>query len=391
MSKSKGNVVYPEPIVDALNSFGAPGNDALRYYLLREAPFGQDTSFTYDALIQRYNSDLANGLGNLASRTVAMIHRYFDGAVPTNSSQSGAWRGISLRADFNAAALELRRCFENFDFSNGLDSAWRVISQTNRYLVDTEPWAKAEDPSQRQAVADSLYTAAETLRFVAALLHPILPASTQELWAQLGQPGKVQDQSLEELMWGSLKPGTKVGKPEPIFPRLDKEKTLAKLHELAEADYERDKPKEALKPVETESAKPSEPLTPNPESRPPAPTPDSLLPTPGVTKISIEDFAKVEMRVGEVLSAEPIPSAIKLLKLQLDIGTEVRQVCAGIAEYYAPEQLVGMKVILVTNLQPRKLRGVESDGMVLAASVGEHGKPILATFKEDVPKGARLK
>ncbi len=175
-------------------------------------------------------------------------------------------------------------------------------------------------------------------------------------------------------------PGTNVGKPEPIFPRLDKGATLAKLHELADADRERDKPKEASKPVESQP-----PQTPAPGSPAPAAAP---LPT---AKISIDDFAKVELRVGEVLSAEPVAGAQRLLKLMVDIGSEVRQVVAGIAEHYTPEQLVGMKVVLVANLQPRKLRGVESNGMILAASVGEEGKPVLCTFKEEVPKGARLK
>jgi len=406
MSKSKGNVVYPEPIVDALASFGAPGNDALRYYLLREAPFGQDTSFSYDGLIQRFNSDLANDLGNLASRTIAMIHRYFSGSVPEESPQAGVWRDLSLRADFNAAALTFRRCFDNYDFSSALDSVWRIVSQSNRYLVDTQPWAKAEDPLQRQAVADSLYTAAETLRFVAVLLHPVLPTSARKLWTQLGQPGDVQDQSLEELKWGELKPGTKVGKPEPIFPRLDKAATLAKLDEFAEADRNRDKPKEKSKPVESENSKPlevaPESRTPSPESRVPSPapatpSPESRVPSPAAAsaaepaRISIEDFAKVEMRTGEIKAAERVPGATKLLKLQVDIGSEIRQVVAGIAEYYEPEKLIGMKVVVVTNLQPRKLRGVESNGMIVAASIGESGRPVLVTFKEDVPNGARLK
>jgi methionyl-tRNA synthetase len=215
----------------------------------------------------------------------------------------------------------------------------------------------------------------------------------------------VKNQRIDELKWGGLKPGTQVGKAEPTFPRLDKAKTLAKLHELAEADYDRDKPKEALKPVESEIPKAPEPpsstgVPPVPEDTakmavPLAPgtsppTPDSQLPTPA-PKISIEDFAKVEMRVGEIIAAEPIPKANKLLKIQVDIGTEVRQVCAGIAEHYKPEDLVGMKVVVVTNLEPRKLRGVESNGMIVAASVGEGGKPVLVTFKEEVPKGARLK
>jgi methionyl-tRNA synthetase len=199
------------------------------------------------------------------------------------------------------------------------------------------------------------------------------------------------------LTWGGLKPGTKVGNAEPIFPRLDKAVTLAKLDELAEADRNRDKPKEKSKPVESENVKPTdaasksapESPTPSPESR--IPSLESPAPAAEAPKITIDDFAKVEMRTGEIKTAEPIPGANKLLKLTVDIGSEVRQVCAGIAEFYAPEKLIGMKVVVVTNLQPRKLRGVESNGMIVAASIGEEGRPVLVTFGEDVPNGVRLK
>ncbi|MGD0922396.1 MAG: methionine--tRNA ligase [Terriglobia bacterium] len=405
MSKSKGNVVYPEPIVDALDSFGAPGNDALRYYLLREAPFGQDMSFSYEGLIQRYNSDLANDLGNLANRTITMVHQYFRGEVPEppkpiDSDQTSPTRayvdaGFNLPVGNEAGDTinKFRRCFENYDFSRGVDEVWKFVAKLNRYLVLTQPWVLAGDPSKREQLGEVLYNAAESLRIVAVLAHPILPLATEKLWRQLGQQSKLEEQRLHRLAWGvpgdptSLKAGTRLGKPEPIFPRLDKEKTLAKLHELAEADLERDKPKEALKPVQTESGKPPEAAPSAGESR--TPSPESRVPSP--EKISIEDFAKVDMRVGEVVSAEAVPGAKKLTKLMVDIGTEVRQVVAGIAEYYTPEQLVGMKVVLVTNLQPRKLRGVESNGMIVAATVGEEGRPVLVTFKEDVPNGARLK
>jgi methionyl-tRNA synthetase len=198
----------------------------------------------------------------------------------------------------------------------------------------------------------------------------------------------LEDQRLDALAWGGLKPGTRLALPEIIFPRLDKEATLARLHELAEADLELDRPKEAITAVPTESGKTPEAAAPS-ASEPRTPSPESRVPSP--EKISIEDFAKVEMRVGEIVSAEPVAGAKKLTKLRVDIGTEVRQVVAGIAEYYTPEQLVGMKVVLVTNLQPRKLRGVESNGMIVAATVGAEERPVLVTFKEDVPNGARLK
>jgi methionyl-tRNA synthetase len=413
MSKSKGNVVYPELIVDALDSFGAPGNDALRYYLLREAPFGQDMSFSYEGLIQRYNSDLANDLGNLANRTLTMLKNDYAGEVPSPIPGSGVYSALAQGLDLMSqeeqivglateAKSKFQAAFENNDFSRALDAVWSFISKINKYLVEEQPWSKIRkldhgagqfvtvQPEHLQTV---LYTATAALRFLAVLLYPVIPHACEKLWRQLGQQGAVEDQNLSSLRFKDLMPGTKVGKPEPIFPRLDKEKTLARLHELAAADLERDKPKEALKSVQTETGKAPEaaptpePRTPSPESR--TPSPQSLAPSPA--QISIEDFAKVDMRVGEILSAEPVPGAKKLTKLMVDIGTEVRQVVAGIAEYYTPEQLVGMKVVLVTNLQPRKLRGVESNGMIVAATVGEEGRPVLVTFKEDVPNGARLK
>jgi methionyl-tRNA synthetase len=396
MSKSKGNVVYPEPIVDALDSFGAPGNDALRYYLLREAPFGQDMSFSYEGLIQRFNSDLANDLGNLAARTISMINQYFHGGVPSSdegllsdpplgtirAKQSGAW---DTRNEFSES-------FSKYDLSRGLEVVWRFIKGINGFLVTMAPWSLAQSKSDEKMpwLKSTLYTAAEGVRFCTVLLYPVIPTSAQRIWKQLGCEeylGKLETQRLDQLKWGQLRPGTKVGKAEPIFPRLDKAATLTRLHELAEADLERDRPKEATTAVPTESGKTPEPRTPSPESRTPSPEP--RIPSP--EKISIEDFAKVEMRVGEIVSAEPVAGAKKLTKLRVDIGTEVRQVVAGIAEYYPPEQLVGMKVVLVTNLQPRKLRGVESNGMIVAATVGEEGRPVLVTFKEDVPNGARLK
>jgi methionyl-tRNA synthetase len=429
MSKSKGNVVYPEPIVDALDSFGAPGNDALRYYLLREAPFGQDTSFSYEGLIQRYNSDLANDLGNLVNRTITMIQRYSNGRVPQPPSQLSVRRD-TLKHSVEADVQDYVSLFNHFNLSRALERAWSIVNEVNGYIVHEEPWAKFKIVSQpagptlvvadagadangnfrprvgteeeRDALNAALYTAADVLRIVAVLLHPVLPESTVRLWSQLGCDGALEAMQVDMVGWGQLKPGTRVGKPEPIFPRLDKAATLAKLDELAEADSERDKPKEATpqppapspqspvgyKPKEVsihvESEKKPE-AVPSPQSPTPAPQPLAF----GV--ISIEDFAKVDMRVGEVKAAEPVPGATKLLKLMVDIGTEVRQLVAGIAEYYQPENLVGMKVVVVTNLPPRKLRGVESNGMIVAATVGEHGRPVLVTFKEDVENGARLR
>jgi methionyl-tRNA synthetase len=423
MSKSKGNVVYPEPIVDALDSFGAPGNDALRYYLLREAPFGQDMSFSYEGLIQRYNSDLANGLGNLANRTITMLNRYFQGAIPTLRVGMDVLRaafqgdahalglvesypflrssGTTEIVDWSDRALGAVNRFGEYEFFDPLALVWLFIGEVNKYLAGNAPWALAERDFQgnRDQIATILCAAAEALRLLALMLAPIMPRSSQCLWSQLGYEGEIKDQRIDQLRWGELRPGMKVGKPEGIFPRLDKGATLARLDEFAEADRNRDKPKEALKSVETEKA-PEAPTapdsrTPSPESPIPSPQPPvpSTAPVPAAEspRISIEDFAKVEMRTGEIKTAERVPGATKLLKLQVDIGSEIRQVVAGIAEYYEPEKLIGMKVVVVTNLQPRKLRGVESNGMIVAASIGDSGRPVLVTFNEDVPNGARLK
>ncbi len=398
MSKSKGNVVYPEPIVDALDSFGAPGNDALRYYLLREAPFGQDTSFSYDGLIQRYNSDLANGLGNLASRTINMLYQFCEGIVPEASSAT------QDRANRGATAI-IRDClsaFDRCDFSAALSEIWTYISLANKLIVEKKPWelAKSASPSDHETLRNTLYEVVQHLHTLCVILYPVMPATATKLWGQLGQSGEIQNEPVSDSDGNPVvqlvSPHTKVGKPEPIFPRLDKTIALAKLEETAEADRNRDKPKEALKSVENEKAPEATPAPESSAASPQHPAPSAQSPTPSPqppvpTHISIDDFAKVEMRTGEIKTAEPIPGAKKLLKLTVDIGTEVRQVCAGIAEFYAPEKLVGMKVVVVTNLQPRKLRGVESNGMIVAASIGEQGRPVLATFGEDVPNGARLR
>lgn len=425
MSKSKGNVVYPEPIIDAFESFGAPGNDALRYYLLREAPFGQDTSFSYEALIQRYNSDLANDLGNLANRTITMLNKYFGGLVPaqpvnltTAEEQLKEDFFGSVRRDEEGGSIErlslifnYRHHFDRFEISLAVVLVGVLISRLNKYLVEQSPWKTAEfaTTESHSNLARVLYTATDLLAATAVLLYPIVPAATRRLWKQLGGGGSIENQKFSDLKWGRLKPGTRVGKPEPIFPRLDKAKTLAKLEELAELDRERTQPKGAQVSVPSEQqpaasqADSSSPPAPQNDSQPAAVSepsaighrqssilsPESRAPSP--EKITIDDFAKIDLRAGTILAAESIPGAKKLLKLQVDIGTETRQVCAGIAEFYRPEELVGMKIVLVANLEPRKLRGIESNGMVVAASIGPEGKPVLATFKEDVPNGAKLK
>jgi methionyl-tRNA synthetase len=357
MSKSRGNVLHPGPIADVV------GIDALRYFLLREVTFGQDGSFAHDALIQRYNADLANGLGNLASRTLTMIHQYRGGIVPDSPG----------RGDIAGAAREttsdVLEAFDDFNFSKGLERIWTLISVIDKFIVDMAPWKLAKEPDapKQQLLDETLYTAAEALRIICASIYPVMPESARKIWSQLGMPAPIESITVADLHWGHLKAGQKVGTVSGVFPRLDS-KAIDKMVELETKETER---LAAL-------------FKPDKAHAPAATPPDS-------GKISIDDFAKIDLRVGQVVSAERVKGADKLLHLKVDIGeAEPRTLMAGIAEAYPPEQLVGRKVVIVANLQPRKLRGVESNGMIVAASV-EGGKPVLAGFLEDIPVGARLK
>jgi methionyl-tRNA synthetase len=370
MSKSRGNIVRAETILEVM------GQDALRYFLLREVVFGQDGSFSFDALVQRYNADLANGLGNLASRTLAMITRYFRGEVPYPSA--GAARRPADGAIAETAGKVIAECnvlFDQYQFSRALEIAWSLVAAVDKYIVENEPWVLGEkqDEESRARLATVLYTSAEALRIVTATAHPVIPEATAKIWSQLGL-GDIKTFRLADLKWGQLELGTKLGAVAPVFPRADKSaiERMQKMEEQGRAP--------AAVPVASEAQTPAKPPAA-------APKPAPMIPE---GKIGIDDFMKVEMRVGQVKVAEKVRGADKLLRLEVDLGNEVRQVVAGIAEAYAPELLVGRKVAIVTNLAPRKLRGLESNGMILAASV-EGGKPVLASFLEDVQVGAKLK
>jgi methionyl-tRNA synthetase len=372
MSKSRGNIVRSETILDVL------GADALRYFLLREVVFGQDGSFSFDALVQRYNSDLANGLGNLASRTLAMITRYFHGEVPYPSATAARRPSDDAIAEAATRTIaDFGSLFDQYQFSRALEVAWGLTAAVDKYIVENEPWALGEkqDEESRARLATILYTSAEALRIVTALVHPVIPDATAKIWSQLGL-GELKTFQLSTLNWGQLHVSTKLGSVQAVFPRADKSaiERMQKMEEQGRA------PIAAATPTPQSAS--AQPATQAAAAKPPAAVPDG--------KISIDDFAKVEMRVGQVKFAERVKGADKLLRLEVDIGTEVRQVVAGIAEAYAPEPLVGRKVVLVTNLAPRKLRGLESNGMIVAASA-EGGKPVLASFLEDVPVGTRLK
>ncbi len=378
MSKSRGNIVRTETILDVL------GADALRYFLLREVVFGQDGSFSFDALVQRYNSDLANGLGNLASRTLAMITRYFKGEVPYPSHTAAHTAEEDLVAALAKHTIkEFHELFEQFQFSRALEMAWALVAAVDKYIVENEPWALAEkqDETSRARLATVLYTSADALRIVTALAHPVMPEATAKIWAQMGL-GDITKVSLADLQWGQLRLGTKLGKVEPVFPRADKSaiERMQKMEDQGRASAVESQPNATDAPGATGAQ-----VVPSPgdgEHRAAVASPDA--------KITIDDFAKVELRVAQVKVAEKVKGADKLLRLEVDLGTEVRQIVAGIAEAYAPETLVGRKVVIVANLAPRKLRGLESNGMIVAASL-EGGRPVLAAFLEDVPVGARLK
>jgi len=354
MSKSRGNIVRAEPIRKVM------GADALRYFLLREIVFGQDGSFSYDALIGRYNSELANGLGNLASRTLTMIQQYRGGVVPAGNAQQiqkVACETIGTTAE----------AFYRFEFSKGLEAVWTLLSAVDKFIVEQAPWNLAKKQDGGAQLDSALYTSAEALRIATALLSPILPESCAKIWSQLGMPEPIESVRLDSLAWGQLRAGQKIGQIAAVFPRIDAKPAIEKMREL-----------------ETQVSAEQAVLL----GKAPAVSPEAA---PAGPQITIEDFSKIDLRVGQVLSAERVKGADKLLHLKVDLAeAEPRSIVAGIAEAYAPEALVGRKVVIVANLAPRKLRGLTSNGMIVAASI-EGGKPVLAGFLEDIPVGARLK
>jgi methionyl-tRNA synthetase len=386
MSKSRGNIVRAETIVDVL------GADALRYFLLREVVFGSDGAFSFDALVQRYNSDLANGLGNLASRTLTMITRYFKGEIPYPSNAAHTPADAAIADAARKAIADFDTLFGQYQFSRALEIAWGLVAAVDKYIVENEPWALDEkkDEESRARLATVLYTSAEALRIVTALAHPVMPDATAKIWAQMGL-GDIRKFDLEQLQWGQLQLGTKLGEVHAVFPRADKSavERMQKMEDPTSSvgsgvsvgsGASLGTAASPVQPSETRLATPS--AKPEAAAKAAATIPDG--------KITIDDFAKVELRVAQVKTAERVKGADKLLRLEVDLGTEVRQLVAGIAEAYEPETLIGRKVVIVANLAPRKLRGLESNGMIVAASP-EGGKPVLASFLEDVPIGTRLK
>jgi methionyl-tRNA synthetase len=388
MSKTLGNTIE----LDVLHKHFSI--DVIRYFCLREMVFGQDGRFGYEGLIDRSNSDLASGLGNLSSRTLTMIARYCDsripsGVIPEDKLLLAKRTGVDTDETTVAGFIELARDqflqhFENLAFSRALETAWSVVARVDKMITDAKPWDLAKDENQKQTLGAVLYRAAESLRWLSVLLYPVMPNASQAMWSQLGLHGSPAQLNPAELKWGELKEGTAINDVQPVFPRIDKAKTMGEINadqkpagvHATEADAV------AAVAASGDTPKPAPPMRHATEA-------DAI----GVTSfIEIDDFAKVDLRVGQVLSAERVPKADKLLLLKIDLAEEQpRQVLAGIAQYYEPEKLIGRKVVVVANLKPRKLRGFESQGMVVAASYGEEGRPVIATFTEDVPNGARLK
>lgn len=368
MSKSKGNVIDPVVLVEKY------GLDAIRYFLLREVPFGSDGSFSNETLINRINSDLANDLGNLVSRTVAMIDKYFGGTIPAER-KAGAFDD-ELKKLVLQTPLKVEELMDKLQFGLALSEIWKVISRTNKYIDETMPWVLAKDEADRPRLAEVMYNLAETLRIVSILLQPFMTDTSDKIWGQLGITDKETTTWDSSKAWGGYKEGTTVCKGDIIFPRIDVKKELEELEKQTQANLAESKSKEnkdSVKP-EVKTEKQNEKQAEKQDES---------------GFISIDDFAKMDLRVAKVLEAEKVEGADKLLKLKLEMGSEIRQVVSGIAKQYSPEELIGKYVIMIANLKPVKLRGIESQGMILAAS--DDKQLVLATVDKVIESGAKVR
>ncbi|WP_257351285.1 methionine--tRNA ligase [Pseudalkalibacillus decolorationis] len=352
MSKSKGNVVDPVTLIDRY------GLDSLRYYLLREVPFGSDGVFTPESFVDRVNHDLANDLGNLLNRTVAMINKYFDGKIPRHAGTVTSFDAY-LEDLVDSTLTKVENEMDHMEFSVALSSIWQLVSRTNKYIDETQPWILAKNEDQRDQLASVMSHLAEALRYISVMIQPFMTKAPAKMWEQLGISGETLTSWESLKQFGQIPDGTEVKKGNPIFPRLENED---------EIDY--------IKSSMSGGSEPQQDLKDSTESDP-------------TNEIMIDDFSKVELRVAEIINAEKVKKADKLLKLQLDLGSEKRQVVSGIAKFYEVDELIGKKVICVTNLKPVKLRGELSQGMILAGSERDQLK--LATIDRSLPNGAIVK
>ncbi len=386
MGKTLGNAIS----LDVLHKHFQ--TDAIRYFVLREMVFGQDGKFGYENLIERSNADLANGLGNLSSRTLSMITKYRNGEIPNGKISEANYlnakrAGISpdeqeLVSVLENARNEFIRRFDNYEFSQALEVVWNVIARIDGMISDSKPWLLAKDENQSETLNAVLYRAVETLRWLCVLLYPVMPEATGKIYAQIGLNDALESINPENLTYGELAAGTKIGETNAVFPRLDKTKIMSEIMENGKTENE----------TKTLDAAPENALTANPTDVLINDAPTET--TKAENFITIDDFLKVELKVGEVKICERIPKADKLLRFEIDLGEDKpRQILAGLAEFYEPETLIGRKVVVVANLKPRMMRGLESQGMICAASLedGTGEKPALAAFIENVDIGARLK
>jgi methionyl-tRNA synthetase len=363
ISKSRGGVVDPLPLI---RDFGI---DPLRYFLLRDMVFGQDANYSDEAFIERVNNDLANDLGNLVSRTLKMIDDYCDGIIPAPDERFAGTAPLQQAA--RTAWGGFVEDFKALSLSTGLARVWDFVGQLNRFIVQQEPWKAARDPQRRRDLDSTLYAAAEGLRIVAQLIVPVVPDSASRLWKSLGMEGDVGTTRVSEFAWGRLKPGSRIERRGSLFPRIDKAAYLTEARRSMEGGME----------------------TPNSKgTTPPAAATDTgtkPAPASATPQIDIKEFGRLELRTARITAAERVEGADKLLKLTVDIGTESRTLVAGIAVRYQPESLIGKTIVVVANLKPAKLRGVLSEGMLLAASDPE-GQPYILTTEEPVPPGWRV-
>lgn len=394
MGKTLGNVIE----IDVLHRYFQV--DAIRYFLLREMIFGQDGKFGYENLIDRANADLASGLGNLSSRTLSMITKYRDGRISTGKIQEQNYL-YAKRAGINPdeqdlvsflehARDEFLRRFDNFEFNQALEIVWTIIARIDKMISDAKPWELVKDTDQAETLNAVLYRSVETIRWICVLLYPVMPSAAKEIFAQIGLTEDISQTNPENLKWGELEAEKQIGKTQAVFPRIDKIKIMNEINEQLAANHQQTAKIDAEKneqggnlPVGESGKEDEEKSAVNNEQQI---AEDKEF-------ITIDDFLKVELRVGEIKVAERIPKADKLLRFEIDLGEEKpRQILAGLAEYYEPDTLIGRKVVVVANLKPRKMRGLESQGMICAASLeNSDDKPAIATFLEDVKIGARLK
>ena len=351
MSKSKGNVLDPYVLIKTF------GPDPVRYFLLREIPIGHDGNFSHEGFIHRVNSDLANDLGNLVHRTLTMIQSYFQGVLPEPGEETDA--DTAVREDFGRLKDSVRGLFDAYNINRGLEEIWAYLGTVNKYLADNAPWKLAKDAALRPRLARVLSQAAAAIRGLSFLLYPVMPGSASKMWDFIGESGPLPERTYDDIRFEDLTPGRRMKAPVPLFPRVDLKEFLAE--EAAPAP----------------AAAPAAPKGPAPKTEGP------------MDIINYEEFAKMDLRVAHVLKAERVEGAKKLLKLQIDIGTDERQIVAGVAETYTPEDLVGKKFIVIANLKPAVIRGVESQGMLLAAVVDD--KASIPFFDPLVPAGAKVK